>query len=369
MFKKMKFLFSSMLLLTLLFGLSPPAQAESGYDLVRSYAPQETAVFIDGSIKVLEQKTYLADDDNLYVPVKLLNNLQNIKITYDKNIVVTSNKGNLTINKTNSLVYKNSTYITLSKFLAITGYSAKHLKDGASVFIWSDNDGYTKSYKIINNLIKSPDGVKSYLGSKVFVYKSNKVGWVIDVKYVGFGLTDVTILLNNGDTIQESIFQIQPSTFCTFDQYQLIKTGYSGKYYWANSNKLPSSSPLHNIEKVYFNSLDLKDDNLVIKVTRANGNPTTLTLPLHGYPSSDLYDGFYSQNPKSIHPDWSQAVWDIIAGHRVALGMNEEQVLMSWGNPNDINSYHSSNKTMEQWVYEHNYLYFYDGKLNSLSSH
>lgn len=258
MIKNSKHFIFSMMLLILFYSLASPVQAEAGYNLVKSYAPQETAVFIDGTIRILEQKTYLADDGNLYVPVKLLNNLQNIKVNYDKGIVVNSSKGNFIIDKTNSLIYKNITYIKLKSFLVITGYSAKHVADGFSVFIWSDSQGYEKSLKIINNLKASPSGVRSYLGTKVFLYKSNKVGWIVNVRYSNFGLTYVNIFLKNGDIVEESIFENEPSSFCTYDQYELIKTGFHGKYYWANSNKLPSSSPLHNIEKVYFNSLDLK---------------------------------------------------------------------------------------------------------------
>lgn len=181
-------------------------------------------------------------------------------------------------------------------------------------------------------------------------------------------MTGVTILLNDGKTIEDTIFDTEPSSFCLYIQYELIKTGFPGKYYWANSNRLPSTSPLHNIEKVYFTSLDLKDGNLVIKANRANGSKVTLKFPLHGYPSSDIHDFFYFSNPKNSFPNWSNKVWDNIANNRISIGMNTDQVLMSWGNPNDISTYRSSTITTELWSYEYDYLYFYNGILDSIST-
>lgn len=347
--------------------LPTPTNAANGNTLANSYAPEETAVFLDGNIKVLKQKTYLADDNNLYVPVKLLNDLDNIKVNYSNNISISSTKGSFILDKSNSQIYQNTTYISLKRFLSITGYSAKHISKGFSVFIWTNKDGQTKSNKIINNFTKIPDGVKYYLGSKVFMYDTNKTGWVIDLKYSGY-LTYVTILLNDGKIIEDTILDTEPYSFCLFSQYELIKSGFKGKYYWANSNRLPSSSPLHNIEKVYFTSLDLKDGNLVIKANRANGNKVTLKLPLHGYPSTDIHDFFYFSNPKNSYPNWSKKVWDSIANNRIFIGMTTEQVLMSWGNPNDISTYRSSFATTDLWSYEYDYLYFYNGILDSIST-
>lgn len=56
----------------------------------------------------------------------------------------------------------------------ITGYSAKHVADGFSVFIWSDSQGYEKSLKIINNLKASPSGVRSYLEQKFSYIRATK---------------------------------------------------------------------------------------------------------------------------------------------------------------------------------------------------
>lgn len=59
MIKNSKHFIFSMMLLILFYSLASPVQAEAGYNLVKSYAPQETAVFIDGTIRILEQKLIL----------------------------------------------------------------------------------------------------------------------------------------------------------------------------------------------------------------------------------------------------------------------------------------------------------------------
>lgn len=62
-------------------------------------------------------------------------------------------------------------------------------------------------------------------------------------------------------------------------------------------------------------------------------------------------------------------MWDIIAMHHVAIGMTEEQVLMSWGNPGSRTDYNSSSSSAAQWVYDHDILFFYNGLLDSVTSY
>ena len=55
-----------------------------------------------------------------------------------------------------------------------------------------------------------------------------------------------------------------------------------------------------------------------------------------------------------------------IQSKKIVLGMTEEQVLLSWGKPHDINKSVGSWGVHEQWVYrEEYYLYFENGILTS----
>lgn len=52
--------------------------------------------------------------------------------------------------------------------------------------------------------------------------------------------------------------------------------------------------------------------------------------------------------------------------------MTKEQVISSWGRPDDINKTISSSGTSEQWVYERDdyqrqYVYFDDGEVSYIS--
>lgn len=67
------------------------------------------------------------------------------------------------------------------------------------------------------------------------------------------------------------------------------------------------------------------------------------------------------------HPDWP---WAWIDEGKIKLGMTDEMVRASWGNPSDINQSVGSWGIHEQWVYprgsyDNDYLYFENGVLTS----
>ncbi len=63
--------------------------------------------------------------------------------------------------------------------------------------------------------------------------------------------------------------------------------------------------------------------------------------------------------------NWSSRITDKVINRKVILGMTKEQVIASWGRPNDINRSVGSWGVHEQWVYDNKYLYFEDGVLTS----
>lgn len=58
-----------------------------------------------------------------------------------------------------------------------------------------------------------------------------------------------------------------------------------------------------------------------------------------------------------------------ITQQKVSIGMTREQVILSWGYPDDSNSYTSSYSDMDQWIYGDTYLHFYNGVLGSWSDY
>tara|TARA_Y100001970_G_C14167281_1_gene822044 strand:- start:61 stop:948 length:888 start_codon:yes stop_codon:yes gene_type:complete len=79
------------------------------------------------------------------------------------------------------------------------------------------------------------------------------------------------------------------------------------------------------------------------------------------YKSSPNESYYFHKNP--INPDWSEDVVELIKKGKIKIGMDKQQVRLSWGSPDDINRTINEYGTSEQWVYEkygheRDYLYF-----------
>lgn len=63
------------------------------------------------------------------------------------------------------------------------------------------------------------------------------------------------------------------------------------------------------------------------------------------------------------HPEWSEDALMAICKGKIFVGMTREQVIASWGRPEEINESVGVWGTHEQWVYYRHYLYFENGRL------
>lgn len=353
--------------------LSPESNATSNVVPGNAYLSEEKAIFLDGEILITREKAYSIDkikNPGTYVPVKLLSKLKNISIDYSKPITVKSNKGTYKINESNFVLLDGTTYIKLDYFYKISGLSGKEFYESHTIFLWSNKEGKAKSEKLMSQIKRvSDDYLKTYMGKKVYIYEGEKVGRVIEIAVISKQTTSFKILLNNGVVVEELVIGSTPDTFCTYFYYENVNGFYSGKYYWANKNLLPSSNPLLNIEKVYFKSVKMKGNKLIVTAKRSNGANVTFKLPFYDDPSTVIQQGFYTVNPKSVFPKWDSATWNRIVQQKIAIGMNQEQVLLSWGAPDDHSSYTGSYLTMDQWIYGDTYLHFYNGILDSWSDY
>ncbi|ANY75779.1 hypothetical protein BBD41_26150 [Paenibacillus ihbetae] len=353
--------------------LLPESNASSNVVPRNAYLSGEKSVFLDGDVLVTREKAYSIEKINnpgTYVPVKLLSKLKNVSIDYSKPITVKSNKGTYKINESNSVLLDGTTYIKLEYFYKISGLSGTDDYKSNTIFLWSSKEGKAKSEKLISQLKRvSDDNLRTYMGKKVYIYDGEKIGRVIEIAVISNQTTSVKILLNDGSVVEEFVIGSTPDTFCTYFFYESINSFYAGKHYWANKNQLPSSNPLLNIEKIYFKSVKLKGSNLFVTAKRSNGANVTFKLPFYGDPGTVIKQGFYTVNPKSVFPKWSSATWNRIVQQRIAIGMNQDQVLLSWGAPDDYSSYTGSYITMDQWIYGDTYLHFYNGILESWSDY
>ncbi len=67
------------------------------------------------------------------------------------------------------------------------------------------------------------------------------------------------------------------------------------------------------------------------------------------------------------HPELSEEIKKNIIEKVVSIGMTEEQVLISWGKPADIQVFSSEYNSYKRWVYNNRpKVYWKDGKVNQL---
>nr|WP_308722919.1 hypothetical protein [Paenibacillus polysaccharolyticus] len=335
-----------------------------------AYVGFEYSIFVDGKLIVLREKSYTIEkikNPDMYVPLKLLGKLKDVNINYNIPITVSSDQGTFNIDSTNSVLFENSTYISLTNFQKFTGYKSKEDYDSKSVFLWSGSEGEKESKRLLQQLDMVSYDLQSFMGKKVYIYEGEKVGWVKELYNYesSSNIVKAVIQLNNGTIYEDLIFDNTPTSFIDYWDYETIGFYYTGKYYWANKNYLPSSNPLGHLEKVYFTSVKLKGKNLFIQAKRSNGAKQTFKLSFYDDYKSPIASGFYTVNPRTAYPGWSSNIWNKITQQKISIGMNTQQARLSWGEPERINTYNTSNLRIEQWVYGRTYLYFYNGKLES----
>jgi hypothetical protein len=76
---------------------------------------------------------------------------------------------------------------------------------------------------------------------------------------------------------------------------------------------------------------------------------------------------FHETNP--IDPNWDQSIVELIKNQKVKVGMSEEQVILSWGEPQKNNKSVGNFGVHEQWVYGNGqYLYLENKVLTSFQT-
>ncbi|MCK5215497.1 MAG: hypothetical protein KAR05_09100 [Candidatus Omnitrophica bacterium] len=114
-------------------------------------------------------------------------------------------------------------------------------------------------------------------------------------------------------------------------------------------------SPLYGTKYVYYGTID-KSEN-----PKKCYKFYTMVADPQGF-KDECRQYFVMQNKS-----WSEDVKELILKANIAIGMTREQVLVSWGEPDDINRTGGGYGVHEQWVYDRSetYLYFENGILTS----
>jgi len=89
-------------------------------------------------------------------------------------------------------------------------------------------------------------------------------------------------------------------------------------------------------------------------------NNRTESIPLFS-------EEFFFEDPEQLYPDWSEEIWQLIRQSKIKLGMTRDMLLLSWGEPTEINKSVGSWGIHEQFVYRdcNSYVYVENGKITS----
>ncbi|TBL78221.1 stalk domain-containing protein [Paenibacillus thalictri] len=152
------------------------------------------------------------------------------------------------------------------------------------------------------------------------------------------------------------------------DAVKQLKTDLTAEVFWKQAadtlwaRSLPYPKNSSEDDKFYqYEKLSVVSYN-GLNVTLSNGSKTVD----FEFPSlNSLTTAFFIQDPFGDY-NWSEEMKDLIRRQKLQTNMTREQVLMSWGKPDNVNSYGN----MEQWVYRYGYsavqyLYFTNGVLTN----
>jgi hypothetical protein len=197
--------------------------------------------------------------------------------------------------------------------------------------------------------------------------------------------------------------------FCAFDKYLEYSNYKTVMKYLNNVNKTLAKKqpiPLSTIESYDFELSKLSSENFENKKLSSKINaliadlanqpvliPTGLyvrswaTGALHkaeidtvialyrqksNYTIKTIYQPITAVEKKAYdisvsHPEWTKEVCLDLANRKLWIGMTKEQLILSWGNPKEVDRNVSKSSNTEQWIYGNlgPYVYLENGFVNS----
>ncbi|NUU59654.1 hypothetical protein [Paenibacillus agri] len=346
--------------LLLVVGLGSPAGTGKAA-AAAAPAYNEISTFVDGKLIISTAKSLLVNS-SAYVPVKLLDQIPGISMTKTATgISVSGAKGATTLNKDNSVLYNNSNYVAFKTLLNIGAIDGKYASSAYSLFIWSGDEGKAKSNATLTALSKLPRNFGSVVGKKVYVYGFPGTHWITDVQYDGSSSIEYSMLKDDGTawTLDQDIYD--EAMMYTVEYLQYLKKTFNGTVAWVRNSQI-EDSPFKNMEKVTIKSVqaDNETGDVDVVLRRASGEEITITLAPVGDQISNISSTFLYKSPRTL-TNSSDKMWAAIVAEKVVVGMTFDEVYFSWGDPD------RTNESLGLVVYGNVYLYFYNGKLKSIS--
>ncbi|WP_322907406.1 hypothetical protein [Paenibacillus campi] len=351
-----------LLLCTAYASFIPSANADA-----KSNTYTAVSLYVNGELQIMPQLAQLLNGDTLYIPVKQLDRIPGITVNYGSPLRLTGSRSHATVNSTNSFVYAGTTYVKYKTLLAISELDGRYAASASTLFVWTTDKGKAASAKILDNISQLPAGAGTLIGQKIYPFHESGSYWVTDVTYDPDSTIYYVTARNSGAQEIHLNSNYAAFEFVLASALSQFQDRLRGKTVWYD-NRTIQVEKINHLDKLVFVGFKIEDDNTIRAIVRkTNGNLYAFELEPHYEVVDMLNERLFTTNPRSVYK-WSNKVWDAITANEVFVGMTHEQVILSWGVPSDYNTYQSANLTYEQWIYAHNYLYFWNGKLSSAQS-
>ncbi|MDE6717589.1 MAG: DUF2845 domain-containing protein [Muribaculaceae bacterium] len=176
-------------------------------------------------------------------------------------------------------------------------------------------------------------------------------------------------LPTESDTLLTSLDFPMLADLATVDQYRRLLQGVSlwtrnSLWYDDDGEKIRG----RRFVKVIIDSVSTGQNGFLmdLSIRDENGdrahiymNPVNRGLESRTFPSL-----FLLTDPRERHTSISDEVWDLICRGLVRPGMTKEECKLALGNPDDVNTAHDWNQTIDIWNYNNGtFLHFQDGLL------
>lgn len=332
---------------------------------VKGSTYQSVSLYVNGKFQITQQYTQFVNNNKLYIPIKIMDRIPGITIQYGTPLTITGNKGTITVNESNSFAYAGVTYVMYKSLLAITDLDGKYASSAHTLFIWSDDEGKRASSEILTNISQLPAKFGYFIGQRIYPFNYPGTYWITDVSYTS-SMLYTTIQNKAGETFQLS-GTASDLDFVLDIQLNFYNLKLRGQNVWFD-NRNYNGTNLKHLEKLTFVAVRVnKDNDVFVTLQKSSGKQVSVELNPSYYVEDMLSDVLWEKNPRNTYT-WSEKVWTAISKNKLLADMTREQVVMSWGQPSDTNTYQSSSLTYEQWIYPGAYLYFWNGRLSSAQS-
>lgn len=214
------------------------------------------------------------------------------------------------------------------------------------------------------NIYKCCDGVYSSDYDSL-VGKYFKVSAVFESPVTGASFLQL-VGRKNGDTCYYEYNKLYESSFpfLVVGYYEKAKSRYVGKsfvlrYKGQNLSDYRTGQIFDFVNGSTWSCIDVtvkeQSNELALAMEDADGNRILMDL-----------DGPIDYWEKSVAESYKRrfgGYWNVILERKIEIGMTEEMVIVSWGEPNSINEASYG----DQWVYSSTYLYFKNGILTDFN--